>query len=99
MLDTVKAVVDRIGVVTDQLLAGSIVGGIVIGGMGGALSSDDDLEHHGVIFFYIAVALILIGFSFYTYARLFSISSEQELAFQEQGKDVLEDHRTKSQRA
>jgi len=98
LLDIAKAVVDRVGVVTDQLLAGSIVGGVVIAGMGAAISSNDELAHHGVIFFYIAVLLILIGFSFYTYARLFSVSSEQELAFQEQGKDVLKDHRSKSKR-
>ena len=99
MLNIAKAALDRVGVVTDQLLAGSIVGSIGIAGMGVALSSSEEFEHHGVIFFYIAVLLILIGFCFYTYARLFSVSSEQELAFQEQGRNVVEDHRSKSQRA
>ena len=96
MFDILKATVNRIGVVTDQFLAGSIVGAIVIGCFGYALSDDEGLEHHGVIFFYIAVALIFVGFFFYVYARLFAVSSEQELAFQEQGMSVIADHRRKT---
>ena len=99
MLDTVKAVVDRVGVVTDQLLAGSIVGAMVIAGMGTAVAASEDEPGHSVVFYYIATALILFGFSFYAYARFFSISSEQELAFREEGKDVVKDHRAKARRA
>lgn len=99
MLDIAKAALDRVGVVTDQLLAGSIVGGIVIAGMGVAISSNEEASGHGIYFFYLAAFLILVGFSLYTYARLFSVSSEQELAFREQGRNVVEDHRTKTQRA
>ncbi len=99
MLDLAKTILDRVGVVTDQLLAGSIVGSFVIAGMGTALASNERLEDHGVVFYYIAAGLILIGFSFYTFARFFSVSSEQELAFREQGKSVVEDHRKKTGRS
>jgi len=98
LLEVAKAVLDRIGVVSDQLLAGSIVGSLIIAGMGTAVAGNDDTATHGIVLYYIATGLIFLGFSLYTYARLFSVSSEQELAFREEGQNVVEDHRTKARK-
>lgn len=96
LLEVAKAVLDRVGVVSDQLLAGSIVGSLIIAGMGTAVAGDGDSADHRIVLYYIATALIILGFALYTYARLFSVSSEQELAFREEGKDVVNDHRSKA---
>ena len=86
-----EATLGRIAVIRDQFLGGAFIGAIIIGAM--SLSIAPGV--HKFIMNYIAVGLVLLGFSVYAYARFKGVSSEQEMAFQQQARDVLEDHKRK----
>ncbi len=87
-----EATLGRIAVIRDQFLGGAFIGAIIIGAM--SLSMPESAVHR-VIMIYLAVGLVLVGFSVYAYARFKGVSSEQEVAFQQQARDVLEDHKRK----
>ena len=91
-----EATLGRIAVIHDQFLGGAFIGAIIIGAMGFSMPKPaDHAADHRVIMLYIAVGLVLVGFAVYAYARFKGASSEQEMAFQQQARDVLEDHKRK----
>lgn len=92
-----EATLGRIAVIRDQFLGGAFIGAIIIGAMSYSLPepTGGNAGYHRIIMIYIAVGLVLVGFAVYAYARFKGASSEQELAFQQQAEDVLEDHKRK----
>ncbi len=90
-----EATLGRIAVIRDQFLGGAFIGAIIIGAMSLSMPAGGTAGVHRVIMNYIAVGLVLVGFSVYAYARFKGVSSEQEMAFQQQARDVLEDHKRK----
>ena len=96
-MEILNSLVKRLGIIRNQLLVFAIVGSLLIFLFSRELvaSGDPTLKVQGVCMHYLAIFLIFAAAIFYAYAYLKLPSSEQELAFEREGKETVRRHRRK----
>jgi Na+/melibiose symporter-like transporter len=89
--------IKRLGIVKNQLLVFSFLGSLLIFFFSKDLvaSSTPEIAQQGVRMHYLAISLIFAAGAFYCYAYFRLPSSEQEAAFEREGKETVRRHRRK----
>jgi len=90
-----EAIVGRLGVIKNQLLAFVIAGALIIFFFAKDLAASPlvDVREEGLRMFWVAIGLLIFGACFYVYAWFRLPSSVQEIAFEEEGQAVVRLHR------
>lgn len=99
-VQVVEVVAGRLGIIKNQLLVFSVVASFLIFVFAKdlAVNDNDSIRQAGVTMFGSAIALLFLAFFFYVYAWLKLPASDQEIVFEQEGRETVTQHRERKSR-